>query len=82
MVVTRWSWFWLVCTAPSGLGYAAEQAGMDFVGLAQAYRLFDDPGHRAEVSSTARASELERPAYLTRFVDTGKERQSDIVPGV
>ncbi|MFI1197076.1 hypothetical protein ACH4T9_28000 [Micromonospora sp. NPDC020750] len=64
-----------------GLRYAAEQAGMDFVGLAQAFRLFDEPGHGAEVFSMVRASELEPPAYLTRFFDTGEERQSDIVPG-
>jgi hypothetical protein len=63
------------------LGYAAEQPGMDFVGLAQAYRLFDEPGHGAEVFSLVRVSELEPPAYLTRFFDTGEEMQGDIVPG-
>ncbi|NBE84462.1 hypothetical protein [Micromonospora rubida] len=63
------------------LRYAAEQPGIDFVGLAQAYWLFDEPGHGAEVFSLVRASELEPPAYLTRFFDTGEERQSNIVPG-
>ncbi|MDG4787144.1 hypothetical protein O7626_14595 [Micromonospora sp. WMMD1102] len=62
-------------------GYAGEQTGMDFVGLSQAYRLFDEPGHGAEVFSLVRASELEAPAYLTRFFDTGQERQGDIVAG-
>jgi hypothetical protein len=63
------------------LGYAAEQPGMIFAGLAQAYRLFDEPGHGAEVFSLVRASGLEPPAYLTRFFDTGEERQGDIAHG-
>ncbi len=61
------------------LGYAAEQPGMEFVGLAQAYRLFDEPGHGAEVFSLVRVSELDPPAYLTRFFDTGEEKQGHIV---
>ncbi|WP_431883408.1 hypothetical protein [Micromonospora gifhornensis] len=63
------------------LGYAAEQPGMEFVGLAQAYRLFDEPGHGAEVFSLVRVSELDPPAYLTRFFDTGEEKQGHIDSG-
>ncbi|MCZ7423645.1 MULTISPECIES: hypothetical protein [unclassified Micromonospora] len=63
------------------LGYAAEQSDMDFVGLSQAYRLFDEPGHGAEVFSLLRASDLNPPAYLTRFFDTGEEKQGDTDPG-
>ncbi|MFF0723057.1 hypothetical protein [Micromonospora sp. NPDC003816] len=63
------------------LGYAAEQSDMEFVGLAQAYRLFSEPGNGAEVFSLVRASALDPPAYLTRFFDTGEERQADTDPG-
>ncbi|GIG93292.1 hypothetical protein [Plantactinospora endophytica] len=63
------------------LGYAAEQTGVDYLGFAQAYWLFDEPGHGAEVFSLIRASELEPSAYLTRFFDTGEERQGDLVDG-
>jgi hypothetical protein len=63
------------------LGYAAEQPGMTFAGLAQAYRLFDEPGHGAEVFSLIRESGLEPQDYLTRFFDTGQERQHDAAPG-
>ncbi|MEQ4301460.1 hypothetical protein ABNF97_08725 [Plantactinospora sp. B6F1] len=63
------------------LGYAAERPDMDFVWFAQAYQLFDEPGHGAEVFSLVRASELEPPAYLTRFFDSGEERQGDIGTG-
>ncbi|MDW5330634.1 DUF4288 domain-containing protein [Plantactinospora sp. KLBMP9567] len=62
------------------LGYAAEQPDMTFAGLVQAYRLFDEPGHGAEVFSLVRESGLEPQAYLTRFFDTGKERQGDASP--
>ncbi|GIJ22906.1 hypothetical protein [Micromonospora lutea] len=63
------------------LGHAADQSDMDFVGLSQAYRLFDAPGHGAEVFSLLRASDLDPPAYLTRFFDTGEEKQDDTDPG-
>ena len=62
------------------LEYAAEQPGTTFVGLAQAYRLFDEPGHGAEVFSLIRDSGLVPQTYLTRFFDTGGERQGDIAP--
>jgi hypothetical protein len=51
---------------------------MTFGGLVQAYRLFDEPGHGAEVFSLVRKSGLEPQAYLTGFFDTGQERQGGI----
>ena len=46
-----------------------------YVGLAQAYHLFDLPGDGVEVFSLVRRSKLKPKAYLDRFFDTGKERQ-------
>ncbi|MEN3611369.1 hypothetical protein AAH979_17640 [Plantactinospora sp. ZYX-F-223] len=57
------------------LGYAAEQPDMTFAGLVQAYRLFDEPRHGAEVFSLVRESGLE--AQNLPDFDTGKERQGD-----
>ncbi|MFY1577385.1 hypothetical protein ACN26Z_21045 [Verrucosispora sp. WMMD703] len=62
------------------LGNAAEHPDMDYVGLSQAYRLFDEPGHGAEVFSLLRASDLDPPTYLTRFFDTGEEKQGGLEP--
>ena len=55
-------------------GYAAE-VGLTYLGFAQAYHLFDEPGHGAEVYSLMRDSALAPDAYLTAFFDTGQERQ-------
>ena len=52
--------------------YADEED--DYLDLAQAYKLFDEPGHGAEVFSLMRSSELEPDAYLDAFFDTGDER--------
>jgi hypothetical protein len=41
----------------------------EFTGLAQAFHLFEDPGHGAEVFSMIRHSRLDDDAYLTRFFD-------------
>lgn len=46
--------------------------------LAQAYHLFDPPGHGEEVFSLMRDSALPPSAYLDRFFDTGTERQTDV----
>jgi hypothetical protein len=46
-----------------------------YIGLAQAYHLFDPPADGAEVFSLIRKSKLKPKAYLDRFFDTGKERQ-------
>jgi hypothetical protein len=50
-------------------------AGDEYLGLAQAYELVDDPGHGSEVFSLLRESELDAEAYLDTFFDTGTERQ-------
>jgi hypothetical protein len=50
--------------------------GSEYVGLAQAYHLFDEPAHGAEVFSLMRESTLEPDAYLAAFFSTGSERQS------
>lgn len=56
--------------------YAALlEAGVEYLGLAQSYRLADEPGHGSEVFSLLRESELDREAYLDTFFDTGTERQ-------
>ena len=56
---------------------AAEYAEDDdeYLELAQAFELYDDPGHGAEVFSLMRTSRLEPDAYLDSFFDTGTERQ-------
>ena len=59
------------------LDYAAviEESPCTYTGLAQCYRLVDEPGDGAEVFSLMRDSKLEPDAYLDRFFDTGSERQ-------
>lgn len=47
----------------------------EYLGLSQAYRLFDEPGHGAEVFSLMRTSVMEPDAYLDSFFDTGAERE-------
>ena len=47
----------------------------EYTGCAQACWLADEPGHGAEVFSLIRDSDLDAPAYLDRFFDTGAERQ-------
>jgi hypothetical protein len=53
--------------------YAADGDRVRYVGLAQAFRLFDVPGHGAEVFSLLRYSELPVNKYLNTFFDTGQE---------
>jgi hypothetical protein len=55
--------------------YVRNLDDVQYVGLAQAFRLFDPPANGAEVFSLMRASTLEPDAYVTRFFDTGAERQ-------
>jgi hypothetical protein len=50
----------------------------EYVGLAQAYVLPDEPGHGAEVYSLLRESRLPPSKYLNRFFDTGAERQGQV----
>ncbi|MEW2591927.1 hypothetical protein [Micromonospora aurantiaca] len=56
----------------------ADEADRIYLGFAQAYRMFDELGHGAEVYSLMRDSELPPDAYLTTFFDTGEERQGTL----
>jgi hypothetical protein len=56
--------------------YAEGTEGVEYVGLAQAYHLFDTPGHGAEVFSLMRDSSLPSKVYLDTYFDTGAERQT------
>jgi hypothetical protein len=60
--------------------YAAviEDGPSTYTGLAQCYRLVDEPGDGVEVFSLMRNSTLEPAAYLDRFFDTGSERQGSV----
>jgi hypothetical protein len=57
--------------------YAHDLETTTYAGLAQAYQLFDQPGHGAEIFSLMRDSMLPMGEYLTAFFDTGFERQQD-----
>ena len=55
---------------------AIEQAPSEYLGLAQAYALFDAPDHDgAEVFSLVRDSRLDSGSYLDTFFDAGQEHQ-------
>ena len=60
--------------------YAAsiEDSPDRFLGLAQAYRLDDEPGDGAEVFSLVRESDLPAEDYLDAFFDTGSERSREL----
>ena len=53
---------------------AQEFAGDEYLELAQAYQLFDVPGHGTEIFSLMRTSLMEPDEYLDTFFDTGGER--------
>ena len=57
-------------------GYAAGVEGNAYLGLAQSYHLFDEPGEGAEVFSLMRDSELGPSEYISRFFSVGTEHQS------
>jgi hypothetical protein len=62
-----------------GHRYLAENEGVNaFTGLAQAYHLFADPAHGAEVFSLIRRSSLGNDDYLARYFDTGKEGSTSV----
>ncbi|WP_406299445.1 DUF4288 domain-containing protein [Embleya sp. NBC_00888] len=62
------------------LEYARDVNDAEYLGLAQAFRLFDaQVGHGMEVFSLARDSPLEPSEYLDAFFDTGTERQRRIM---
>jgi hypothetical protein len=57
-------------------GYATA-LDSDYIGLAQAYAMADEPAAGAEVFSLTRDSTLSDAEYLDMFFDTGKERQGN-----
>lgn len=57
--------------------YALEME-LEYLGLAQAFLLTDEPGEAAEVFSLLRDSALDPEDYLTAFFNTGRERQGDV----
>ena len=59
--------------------YAAsvEEAPDSYLGLAQAFQLFDEPADGAELFSLMRESELSAEDYLDAFFDTGSERSRE-----
>jgi hypothetical protein len=54
----------------------AQDLGLAYAGLAQAYDLVDEPGHGAEVFSLIRDSDLAPEEYLDRFFATGDEHET------
>jgi hypothetical protein len=56
----------------------AVDVDAEYLGLAQAFALVDDPGDGAEVFSLMRDSDLPPDEYLDAFFDTGDERQGDV----
>jgi hypothetical protein len=56
--------------------YVALIGDMTYSGLAQAFTLAEEPEDGAEVFSLVRSSRLGTDEYLSRFFDTGEERQS------
>ena len=55
--------------------YVEGLGGSRYVGLAQAYEMYDVPGRGAEVFSLIRTSKLPPDDYVDTFFDTGAERQ-------
>lgn len=53
----------------------AEPIPFDVVGCVQSFQMFDTPANGAEVFSLVRTSDLDPDDYVTRFFDTGSERQ-------
>jgi Domain of unknown function (DUF4288) len=49
------------------------QRDVEYLGMAQSYRLEDEPGDGAEIFSMTRKSTLESDPYLDTFFDTGDE---------
>ncbi len=56
----------------------ATGVGAEYLGLAQAYAMYDEPVHGSEIFSLMRDSDLAPDSYLNTFFDTGDERQGAI----
>ncbi|WP_212826967.1 hypothetical protein [Catellatospora sp. TT07R-123] len=57
----------------------AELLDGEYTGLAQAYKLADEPGDGAELFSLMRESDLDVGTYLDTFFDTGSEQQGEVL---
>jgi hypothetical protein len=53
-------------------------SGCSYVGLAQAYELFESPGHGTEVLSMMRDTSLATEACVNTLFDAGDQRQGGI----
>ena len=53
----------------------AKDLDARYLGVAQSFWLYDEPGDGAEVFSLVRSSGLKADAYVDRFFDTGQEQQ-------
>jgi hypothetical protein len=64
-----------------GTDYAAgiEEAPSSYLGFSQAFRLFDQPGHGAEIFSLMRKSELAPEDNIDLHFSTGQEREGEAV---
>lgn len=56
----------------------AVHLSLRYLGLAQAYHLFDSPDDGAEVFSLCRESDLGSDDYIEASFDTGTERQGHV----
>jgi hypothetical protein len=66
-----------IALAEAEAGEYAENTGVTYLGLAQAYEIgAEQPGPGSEVFSLLRDSPLPPPEYLDRFFDTGGEHQT------
>jgi hypothetical protein len=71
---------WKAETADDAIALAEQEAEDyadeedEYLELAQAFKLFDEPGNGAEIFSLMRSSHLGPDAYLDAFFDTGDER--------
>lgn len=55
--------------------YAEALGEVHFLGLAQAFQMFDAPASGVEVFSLLRDSDMKPDEYLSRVFDSGGERQ-------
>ena len=67
--------------AEAGARQYAADIEVEYLGLAQSYRLADEPGDGAAVFSLCRKSTLDAEPYLDAFFDTGGEYQRHIIDG-
>jgi hypothetical protein len=59
--------------------YVKDSDG-EYIGLAQAFHLFDPPADGMEVFSLLRESDLPPDAYTQTYFATGRERQQEVGP--